>query len=544
MKSIRTPRLAAVGLGAAALLAVWSGATAGAVPPAVTISNVQVNPVHDGPFSSNKQNEPSLAVNPLNHLQMVAGSNDNLNEPNCTGTATAGGDCSFAPNIGVSGAYYSSDGGTTWRAISGGDPGQPGVLPGYSQFGYNADGDPQQVFGPRYVNGTFSRSAETVYYANLAGPNSSAPKGSNELMAVSRSYDAGQSYVDPVFPTTADNPADFNDKEAIWADNSPTSPHFGTVYVSWTLFPGKDANGFVDRILLSRSTDGGATWSNAQHMSSSHNNNSAGGRQGSSIRTDSAGNVYVFWQDTCNKVVCEVVTVSHDGGKTFPNATPIATTTDFPTQSWGSSAIPGASFRVDVFGSPDYDTSTDTMYLTYGDSAGHIFVISSHSGGAWSAPVKVSHDSDGVGFFPSLAAAGGRVTVFYQALTRVSDDFFAGAGNANIKNYAASSTGGSWSHLLVGTGGGSAGYDPDGSSTNSLKWQFWGDYTSAVATDANHVFGDWTDTRNATPCTAIDTFRDDFNEGAATTANRPNPDLACATTFGNTDIFLGALTYP
>jgi hypothetical protein len=26
-------------------------------------------------------------------------------------------------------------------------------------------------------------------------------------------------------------------------------------------------------------------------------------------------------------------------------------------------------------------------------------------------------------------------------------------------------------------------------------------------------------------------------------ANRPNPDLACDTTFGNTDIFLGALTY-
>jgi hypothetical protein len=539
MNTTKMRGVAAIAFGASAILAVGIGAVASAPP---SVANVQVNPVHDGPFSSNKQNEPSLAVNPHNHLQMVAGSNDEINEPNCTGSATGGGNCSFAPNIGISGAYYSTDGGGSWHAISGGDPGQKGVLPGYSQFGYNADGDPQQVFGPKYLgNGVFSATAETVYYANLAGPNSGAPKGSNELIAVSRSYDGGQNYVDPVFATTADNPADFNDKEAVWADNSPSSPFRGSVYVSWTLFPGKDANRFNDRILLTRSTDGGATWGNAQHMSSSHNNNSAGGRQGSSIRTDKAGNVYVFWQDTCNKVVCEVVTVSHDGGKTFPNATSIASTTDFPTQSWGSSAIPGASFRVDVFAASDYDASNDTMYLTYGDSSGHIFVIGSQSGGAWSAPVKVSHDTDGIGFFPSLAAAGGRVTVFYQALTATSPDFFAGAGNAKIRNYAVSSTGSGWSHDVVDTT--STGYDPDGSSTNSLKWQFWGDYTSALAIDAHHVFGDWTDSRHAATCGAIDTFRDNFNEGTATVANRPNPDLACDTTFGNTDIFLGALTY-
>jgi hypothetical protein len=496
--------------------------------------------VHAGPFSSNKQNEPSLAVNPHNPLQMVAGSNDEINEPNCTGTATGGGDCSFAPNVGVSGAYYSTNGGISWQAISGGEIGQPGVLGGYHQFGYNADGDPQQVFGPRYTgNGHFDPVAETVYYASLAGPNSSAPKTANELLAVSRSNDAGRSYADPVFASTADNPADFNDKEAIWADNSQGSPNFGTVYLSWTLFPG---SGNADRILLTKSTDGGTTWSNAKHLSASFNNSVVGGRQGSSIRTDNAGNVYVFWQDACRKGVCEVVAVSTDGGNTFSAATAVAPTTDFPTQAWGDSAIAGASFRVDVFGSPDYDGSTNTMYLAYGDAAGKIQVTSSHAGGPWSSPVQVSHAGDGTGFFPALAAAGGRVTVFYQGLSAAVPDFFAGGGNATVRNYAASSTGSGWSHDLVDTT--RAGYDPDASSTNSLMWQFWGDYSSAVATDAHHVYGDWTDTRGGSSCGAIDKFRDDFNEGTATTANRPNPDLACGRTFGNTDIFLGVLNYP
>jgi hypothetical protein len=540
MRSSRKRALASAALVVASVLGFGTGAAA--TGATVAITNVQVNPVHAGPFSSNKQNEPSLAVNPLNPMQMVAGSNDEINEPNCTGGATSG-DCGFAPNIGVSGAYYSSDGGQSWHSIAGGDAGQPGVLPGYSKFGYNADGDPQQAFGPTYLgNGRFSATQETVYYANLAGPNNGAPKGANELMAVSRSYDAGQSYVDPVFATSADNPADFNDKEAIWADNSPASPHRGTVYASWTLFPGKDANSFNARILLTKSTDGGATWSRAQHMSRSTNNNSTGGRQGSSIRTDNAGNVYVFWQDSCNKQSCEVVSVSRDGGKTFSNATPIALNADFPIQPWGDSAIPGANFRVDVFGTPDYDASNDTMYLTFGDSAGHIWVVSSHAGGAWSVPVKVSHDADGIGFFPSLAAAGGRVTVFYQALKATSSDYYAGAGNAVIRNYAASSTGSGWSHLVVDTT--TAGYDPDGASTNGLTEQFWGDYTSAVATDANHVFGDWTDTRAATPCAAVDTWRDDVSEGTATTATRPNPDLVCDNTFGNTDIFMGVLSFP
>jgi len=42
----------------------------------------------------------------------------------------------------------------------------------------------------------------------------------------------------------------------------------------------------------------------------------------------------------------------------------------------------------------------------------------------------------------------------------------------------------------------------------------------------------WTDSRNATPCAAVDAFR-------AGTAGKPDVITKCPTTFGNTDIFLG-----
>ena len=47
---------------------------AGAAPP--SISNTQVNQVFAGPFPTNKQNEPSLAMDPANAQHLVAGSND------------------------------------------------------------------------------------------------------------------------------------------------------------------------------------------------------------------------------------------------------------------------------------------------------------------------------------------------------------------------------------------------------------------------------------------------------------------------------------
>jgi hypothetical protein len=52
----------------------------------------------------------------------------------------------------------------------------------------------------------------------------------------------------------------------------------------------------------------------------------------------------------------------------------------------------------------------------------------------------------------------------------------------------------------------------------------------------SRLFVVWTDSRNATPCAAVDAFR-------ARTGGKPNVITQCPTTFGNTDIFLGSVTY-
>src|SRR5437763_514697 len=53
------------------------------------------------------------------------------------------------------------------------------------------------------------------------------------------------------------------DRESGYADNNPSSPFFGNMYISWNDFNFPNADIFVVR-----STDGGATWSSPIHVSS------------------------------------------------------------------------------------------------------------------------------------------------------------------------------------------------------------------------------------------------------------------------------------
>ena len=83
--------------------------------------------------------------------------------------------------------------------------------------------------------------------------------------------------------------------------------------------------------------------------------------------------------------------------------------------------------------------------------------------------------------------------------------------------------------------------NPDGSSYNDLTEQFLGDYTGIVngPTSAYLV---WTDARAAMPCAAVDAYRNAVYADSKT-AVAPNPDTACATSFGNTDTELGIVNH-
>ena len=231
----------------------------------------------------------------------------------------------------------------------------------------------------------------------------------------------------------------------------------------------------------------------------------------------------------------ERISISHDGGATFPkqNLTVAPVNDDF------ESPLPGSSFRQGSRTFPSLAIAADgTLYVAWAEHAsGHAVVKvtkSTDEGLTWSAPVTAGDVRGRSAFFSSVATdPAGNVDVVFQAMDDVAEGTPPGPGVVFYDTYLVRSTNGGATFsrpLKIST----ASSDPDGSSTNSLGAQFLGDYITAVA-DASHVYAVWTDSRNARPCAAVDAFR-------AGTAGKPNVITQCPTTFGNTDIFLGTAT--
>jgi hypothetical protein len=507
-------------------------------------------------FPTNKQNEPSIAVNPQDPDFLIAGANDEQRQPPCgpgpvRGSDAPENDCSFFGDVGTSGVYTSSDGGSTWL-----NRGLLDEQAGWMQSAFVSDGDPVITFGPKPdSHGVFSWSNGTrAYYASLArykaGRSPYPPQKAPELIAVSWSDNNGQTWQGPSLATTKGNPVDFNDKEWIVADTSEGSPYFGRVYVSWTSF----RQATSEPVEVAYSTDGGKTFS-APNQVSPAANTAKKGRQGSQPVVGADGSVYVtFEQGTSH-----VVVTSRDGGVKWSRPAPAAAVNDL------EDPIPGANFRTNSFSSFAADPSdANQLVLVWAqrtDQGGRIWAVrTSDKARTWSSPVPVSTPSQGYAFYQGVSIApSGRIDVGYQAL-KAEDPSTFGTGNAAIDSWYASST----DHGATFTAPvriSTTSSDPAVSAQNNLQRQFFGDYNQMVSS-TDRAWFIYTDTRNGDGCPAVDAYqqflvtnglvlRGDMADRilartGATPAiepgEKPAPPTDCTTQFGNSDAYVSTIT--
>ncbi|MEP6815760.1 MAG: hypothetical protein ABI873_09440 [Marmoricola sp.] len=535
------------------------------------------------PFSQNKQNEPAVAID-ANHPNVVAsGSNDEIDEESC-----AAGDpttCPFTAGVGVSGIYFSFDGGGSWnqptytgltaRNCLGPQACSPttgpiGTLPGYDDAGLVSDGDPALAFGPRAgADGRFSWSnGSRLYYANLTSSvragREAAFKGF-EAIAVSRTDDvaaaaagAESAWKSPVL-ISKQSSTTFSDKEQIWADNASSSPFFGNVYVCWASFRSNShGNAFPTPLTVARSSNGGDTWTTKQVGPATDNRNNAQA-DGCTVRTDSQGNAYVFGVGARNGRNVQLMYRSTDGGAHWTGPVVVAAVVrpGVIDPVLGRPVMDGvAGARVDLAAGPSVDIAngaptgagaTDEIFMTWADARAGLnheqlmLTWSRNRGTSWSPPtvVPIPAGDRPVYTAPATSPDGSDLYVVDNAFTTpFRNDTTSTRGLVGQVMHAdvVAGTPSGWASLHRGVVA-----DPRGTSQNGLTAEFLGDYVYAAATN-DRVVGVWNDARAAADCPAIDAYRASLRTTSPTSP--PNVLAECPATFGNSDIFGGQWADP
>jgi hypothetical protein len=563
-------------------------AVAAATPPGSDTKVTVGSP--PSPFSQNKQNEPAVAVNPIDPSIAAAGANEEIDEEACNaGSPTT---CPFTAGVGTSGIYFSDDSGSSWmqptytgwtaRDCLGPDPCTPhvgpiGTLPRYYENGLVSDGDPAVGFGPQPdANGHFSWSnGWRLYYANLTANFSGGAFKGFEANAVSRldsqNYEAAKAgdnnaWMAPVI-VTRQNAALFSDHEMVAADDASSSPFFGNVYVCDAAFRSQERGGLPEPIVVNASSDGGNTWRTTQ-LSQAVNNGQVGGRQDCAVNTDSHGNVFVFWDGADGNTGTQAIfmTRSTDGGTHWLRPARIVThfvTTGLPDPESGDLTFDGVagardgSFpTVDIAnGAPTGAGASDEIVLAWSqgptpsDAGGganeHVQVLYSTNGGnSWHDGGAASPAGDRPDF-PAIAISPNGEDAYltymnflqpWQSTTANPRPFQGVVRHADV---AANGSIGAWSDLNRAQGANIG--DARGSSANALTDEFLGDYDYVFATNAFAV-AVWNDARNAADCPAIDAYRQSLVVG--TPIARPAPQQDCPPNYGNTDIYGGSYADP
>jgi hypothetical protein len=294
---------------------------------------------------SNNGSEVTIAINPANPLNLAAGANINR-------------------------YFYSTNGGLNWTQ---------GTLT--SSFG--VWGDPCVVFD----------AVGNLYYGHLSNPPS--PGYWIDRIVVQKSTNGGASWNNGV--GIGFNPPRRNQDKEWLAVDMTSSPYRNNVYVAWTEFDSYGSSNPADssRILFSRSTDFGDTWSTPIRLSD---------RAGDCIDEDNTvegavpavgpnGEVYTAWSGPLGIMFDK----STDGGVTFGTDIFVS---DQPG-GWDY-AVPGI-YRCNGLPITACDVSNSpyrgTIYVNWSDqrngtSNTDVFVAkSTDSGETWSNAIRVNNDT-------------------------------------------------------------------------------------------------------------------------------------------------------
>jgi hypothetical protein len=318
-------------------------------------------------------------------------------------------------------AFYSTDAGLTWTLVPFGDA-EDGLS---STFRF----DPSVAFD----------DDGNVYVAY------GAKTGVTEVaVIVAKSTDGGASYPQITEVARNSGPGIFgNDKWHLATGPDPNNLAQQNVYIAWT--QNRSESGDTDqRIVVSRSTDGGQTFSTPLVI----NDASIAGAETGNVMADPAvgpnGEVYVSWFNRQSEEV--FVDRSLDGGLTFGTDTLVTVTTGVGINTTIPAApddgMPaGPTLDVDRSGGP-FD---GRLYIVYADlgSGGlpdtEIRLRFSDDGGlTWSAPRRVNDDAGtNSQLLPWLdvdQATGGVCVVWYDARND--------PGNKKVEVFSAGSTDG------------------------------------------------------------------------------------------------------
>jgi hypothetical protein len=244
------------------------------------------------------------------------------------------------------------------------------------------------------------------------------------MLRAYRSSDGGATWS---FEGTPSGAQTGTDREIMWVDHSPSSPFKDQIYVTWH----QGVPAFVAR----RTPGASGSWQTPVQVTGAE---TAGTAIGGDIKTNSAGDVFVFWpEDGGNRRIH--VAKSTNGGASFGTAVTVANIFASQRQiSIPADAPPHRLARVYVSGGAYKTASKDLVYAVWTDLSGESgctsglgpgsnvastcksriwFVRSTDGGATWSAPKMINNQAGKNDQFHSrlcIDETDGRLVVVYN----------------------------------------------------------------------------------------------------------------------------------